>query len=510
MSAQIVNNKIIAKNTLLLYIRTAISMIITLYTSRVVLMALGVEDYGVRSAVGGMLAMGSVITGALANSISRYITYELGHGDFEKLKRIFTTAINIQLMIALTIFIIGETLGMWFLNTKMNIPDGRMIAANWVLQLTLLSFFVDLTQVPYSACIVGHEKMSVFAWFSIMDSILRLVIVYLLYISPFDKLISYCALGLTVSILMRMSQRIYCGRKFSECHYKLMFDRHLTKEMTGFAGWSFIVNTTWVFNNQGLTILINIFFGVAFNAARGIASTIEGIIKHFYSDFMTALSPQITKSYAAGQIDDMNHLICRGTRYSYYLMFVFSLPFMFEAYRVLYLWLGVVPDYTVIFFRLGVVASLVMVVGQTGLTACMATGRIKWYTIIIGIVSSFVFPLTWVAFKLGAPVEFAYIIYIVVYFIIDIIRLFIMRHLWNFPIILFLREAMMPVAKVTLLAIVIPLALYNYIPDSLIKSAIVFCVAFMSACCSVYYVGLTNGEKTFMMTKLKTIISKVF
>ena len=510
MSDKTINNKIIAKNTLMLYVRTAISMLIALYTSRIVLKVLGVEDYGVRSAVGGMLAMGNIITGALANSISRYITYELGHGDLEKLKRIFSTAINIQLIIAFTIFIIGESLGVWFLNTQMNIPEGRMIAANWVLQLSLLSLFVNLTQVPYTACIVGHEKMSVFAWFSIMDSILRLVIVYLLYISPFDKLISYCALGLAVSIFMRLSLRFYCSNIFPECDYRLLFDRQLTKEMTGFAGWSFIVNTTWIFNNQGLTILINIFFGVAFNAARGIAATIEGMIKSFYSDFMTALNPQITKSYAAGQIDDMNHLICRGTRYSYYLMFVFSLPFMFEAYWVLYLWLGIVPDYTVVFFRLGVIASLIMVIGQTGLTACMATGRIKWYTIIIGIVSSFVFPLTWVAFKLGTPVEFAYIIYIIVYLIIDIIRLFIMRNLWNFPIMLFIREAMVPVVEVTLLSIVIPLALFFYLPDSLIKSAFVFIVAFVSACCSVYYVGLTNSEKTFMITKLNSFMRKLF
>ena len=503
------NNKRLAKNTIILYVRTAISMFISLYTSRLVLQVLDINDYGVRSAIGGMLAMGSVITGALASSISRYITFELGHGDLKKLNRIFSTAINIQLMIALTIVIIGESVGVWFLNSQMNFPDGRLVAANWVLQFTLLSSFVDITQVPYTACIVGHEKMSVFAWFSIMDSILRLVIVFLLYISPFDKLISYCALGLAVSILMRMSQRLYCSRKFLECHYKLMYDRRLTKEMTRFAGWSFIVNTTWVFNNQGLSILINIFFGVAFNAARGIASTIEGIIKTFYSDFMTALNPQITKSYAAGELDDMNHLICRGTRYSYFLMFAFSLPFMFEAYTVLYLWLGVVPDYTVVFFRLGVVASLIMVLGQTGLTACMATGRIKWYTIIIGIISAFVFPLTWVAFKFGAPVEYAYIIYIVVYFIIDIVRLFIMRNLWKFPVMLFVRDAMIPVAKVTLLAIVVPFALYIYMPDSLIKSAIVFVVAFLSACCSIYYTGLTFGEKTFITTKMNNILSKI-
>ena len=370
-----VNNKRIAKNTLMLYGRTAFSLIISLFTSRVTLRVLGVDNYGINSAVAGVIAMFSVVSGSLSGSISRFITYELGHCDLDKLNRIFSTAINIQLLIGLIILLLGETVGVWFLNTQMNIPDGRMTAANWVLQCAIFSFFIGLTQTPYTACIIGHEKMSAFAWFSIADSVFRLIIVYMLYISPYDKLISLSVLGLIVSLGIRLAQRIYCVRNFQECHYHFKFDEKLVKEMTGFAGWSFLTHSAWIFNTQGINVLINIFFGVTFNAARGLAASIEGIVKKFCNDFMTAMKPQITKSYAAGEIDEMNKLICRGTRLAFFMMFFLSLPLIFEANAVLYLWLGMVPDYTVLFFRLSMVASLITILGHAGYTACMCPAR---------------------------------------------------------------------------------------------------------------------------------------
>ena len=502
-----VDNRRLAKNTMMLYARTAFSMLISLITSRVTLRTLGVINYGISDAVGGVIGMFSVVSGSLSGSISRFITYELGHGDKEKLNRIFSTAINIQLAIGFVIVLLGETLGVWFLNTQMNIPAERMTAANWVLQFSIWSFFIGLTQVPYGACIVAHEKMNVFAWFSIVDSCLRLVIVYLLYISPYDKLITLSLLGFVVSLGMRIAQRIYCARTFEECHYQFVFDKGLLKEMTGFAGWSFLTNTAWIFNTQGVNILINIFFGVTFNAARGVANQIQGFVTRFYGDFMTALSPQITKSYAAGELDEMNMLVCRGARFSYFLMFTLSLPFMFEAYQVLYLWLGLVPDYTVTFFRLSMIAALITLLGQTGFTACMATGRIKWYTIIITTVGCLVFPLTWIAFKMGLPVESTYIIYIVVYTLLDIIRLYIMRHLWGFPIMMYVRETFIPVVLVTVLAVAVPWTMYLEIPDSVLKSFAVMAASVICAGASVILVGLKKNERQMLTEKVKEVIS---
>lgn len=502
-----VDNRRLAKNTMMLYMRTAFSMLISLITSRVTLQVLGIENYGINDAVGATIGMFSVVSGSLSGSISRFITYELGHGDINKLKRIFSTSLNIQLAIGAVIILLGETLGVWFLNTQMNIPAERMTAANWVLQFAIWSFFIGLTQVPYGACIVAHEKMNVFAWFSIIDSVFRLVIVYLLYISPYDKLITLSLLGFVVSLGMRIAQRIYCARTFEECHYQFILDKGMLKEMTGFAGWSFLTNTAWIFNTQGVNLLINIFFGVTFNAARGVANSIQGFVTRFYGDFMTALNPQITKSYAAGELDEMNRLVCRGARFSYFLMFTLSLPFMFEAYQVLYLWLGLVPDYTVTFFRLSMIAALITLLGQTGFTACMATGRIKWYTIIITTVGCLVFPLTWIAFKMGLPVESTYIIYIVVYTLLDIIRLYIMRHLWGFPIMMYVRETFIPVVLVTVLAVIIPWAMYLEIPDSVLKSFAVMAASVICAGASVILVGLKKSERQMLTEKVKEVIS---
>lgn len=493
---------------MMLYGRTLFMLFISLFTSRVTLQALGVNNYGIQSAVGGVMAMFSIVSGSLSKSISRYITFELGHGDKDKLNRIFCTSLNIQLLIGFLIIILGETIGVWFLNTKMNIPADRMTAANWVLQFSIWSFFIGLTQVPYGACIVGHERMSVFAYFGILNAVLKLVIVYLLYISPFDKLISFAALGFIVSIGMRMAQRIYCIRHFDECHYRLIFDKELMKNMSGFAGWSFLTNTAWIFNTSGLNILINIFFGVSFNAARGLAGSIEGHIKKFYNDFMTAINPQITKSYAAGQLDDMHKLVCRGTRLSYLLMFTLTLPFMFEAYVVLYLWLGQVPDYTVLFFRLSAIAQLVTLLGQTGVTACMATGNIKWYTIIITSVGFLVFPLTWIAFKLGMPVESSYIIYIIIYALLDYIRLLIMKRLLDFPIMMYVRDTLIPVLKVTIISIILPLLLYNTLEPSILKSLFVIVISLLCASATSYYVGLNENERLFVISKANSFLHK--
>ncbi len=493
---------------MMLYGRTMFMLFISLFTSRVTLQALGVNNYGIQSAVGGVMAMFSIVSGSLSKSISRYITFELGHGDKDKLNRIFCTSLNIQLLIGFLIIIIGETIGVWFLNTKMNIPADRMTAANWVLQFSIWSFFIGLTQVPYGACIIGHERMSVFAYFGILNAVLKLVIVYLLYISPFDKLISFAALGFIVSIGMRMAQRIYCIRHFEECHYKLIFDKELMKDMSGFAGWSFLTNTAWIFNTSGLNILINIFFGVSFNAARGLAGSIEGHIKKFYGDFMTAINPQITKSYAAGQIDDMHRLVCRGTRLSYFLMFTLTLPFMFEAYAVLYLWLGQVPEYTVLFFRLSTIAQLVTLLGQTGVTACMATGNIKWYTIIITSVGFLVFPLTWIAFKLGMPVESSYIIYIIIYALLNYIRLLIMKRLLDFPIMMYVRDTLIPVLKVTIISIILPLLLYNTLEPSILKSLFIIVISLLCASATSYYVGLNENERLFVISKVNTLYHK--
>ncbi len=504
-----IDNSRIAKNTVVLYGRTLFTLFVSFFTSRIILQALGVDNFGINSAVGGVIGMFSVVSGSLSRSISRFITFELGRNDEDKLHRIFCTAMNIQLLIGFVILILGETIGVWFLNTQMNIPIERMTAANWVLQCAIFSFFIGLTQTPYGACIVGHEKMTAFAYFNIVDTILKLVIVYLLYISPYDKLITYSILGFVVSLGMRIAQRIYCKINFKECHYNIIFDKNLMKEMTGFAGWSFLNTTAWIFTTQGVNILINIFFGVSFNAARGIASQIEGVVKRFVGDFGTAIHPQITKGVASGEQERLYQLICRGAKFSYFLLFCFSLPFMYEAYYFIYLWLGVVPEHTVNFFRLSIIGTMITLLGQTGVTACMATGDIKKYTIIMGSMSALVFPFTWILYRLGAPVESTYFIFILVYSACDFIRLKFLKDMIGFPPIMWIKDVLGVVITSSLVALIIPTLLVLVLPKTILSSATIFFTSFISAVIFVYLLGLNKNEKEFAINMVVKIFHKV-
>lgn len=499
------NNRRIAKNTILLYIRSIIIICISLYTSRVVLNALGVEDYGIYNAVGGVVAMFSLISGSLSNAISRFITYELGKGDISRLKSVFSTSINIQICLAAVIFTLGLLVGGWFLNTHMNIPDGRMTAANWVLVCSLLMFCINLISIPYSACIIAHERMSAFAYVSIVDAVLRLLVCYLIVISPFDRLISYSVLLVAVALIIRLIYGIYCSRNFEECHYKSGHDRGLLKQMGGFAGWTFITNGCWMFNTQGVNILINIFFGVTLNAARGIATQVDGAIQQFVNNFTTAVNPQITKYYAAGQKNEMFTLVCRGARFSYFLLLIFALPVMMEAEYILELWLKTVPEHSVIFLRLSIIGSMVNMLGNTGYTACLATGDVKRYSILISLVGVLVFPLTWIAFRLGFPAESTYVIFIAVYIGVEAARLYMMKWLLGFPPMLFIKDVILRILVVTPVALAMPLAVVYLIPDgSFFRLVLTVFSSVLMTLASVYFLGLSRHERGVVLQKLKS------
>ena len=306
------NNKRIAKNTLLLYIRMLFLMVVSLYTSRVVLNALGVEDFGIYNVVGGVVAMFSMLSGSLSAAITRFITYELGTGNKENLKKIFSSSVTIQIGLAVLIALLAEAVGVWFLNVKMNIPDARMVAANWVFQFSILTFAINLISVPYNASIIAHERMSAFAYISILEAIGKLAIAFLITVSPMDRLIFYSLLMCAVALLVRLVYGYYCKKHFEECTYHFLWDKELLKRMFGFAGWNFIGASSAVLRDQGGNVVINLFCGPVVNAARGIASQVNTAVHGFVSNFMTALNPQITKSYASGNRDYMMTLIFQG------------------------------------------------------------------------------------------------------------------------------------------------------------------------------------------------------
>lgn len=510
MVDNVANNKRLAKNTILLYMRTLLTMLVALYTSRVILNSLGVTDYGIYSVVAGFVSMLTILSGSLSSSISRFITYELGKGDISHLRVLFTTSILIQISISGLVLIIGELLSGYVINSFLQIPTERIEASIWTYHCSLLVFVMNLIYVPYKASIIAHERMATFAYVGILDVLLKLAIALIISISPYDKLIIYSLLLLVQALLICAIYIAYCKRSFEECKLSKQIDQKTLKKMTSFAGWAFLTSGAAVLNTQGLNMLINVFFGVVLNAARGIAAQIESVVLKFVNDFTTAINPQIIKCYAEGNLSTMNTLICRGAKFSYFLLFFLSLPVMFEAYTLLHWWLGIVPDHTVNFFRLTMIASMLTVLGNTGVTACMASGNIKNYTIILTSIGLLVFPLTIIAYKFGLPAESCYVVYIFIYLIITVVRLFLMKRLIQFPVILYVNNVLIPVIKVTLMAVILPMSSYFFIPEGILRFFVTSGLCVISVLGSVLLLGLTHGERSaiFKQIKLKILCLK--
>lgn len=509
MADNLSSNKRIAKNTLLLYIRTILVMLVALYTSRIVLNVLGVDDYGIYNVVGGVVTMFSIISGALSTSISRYITFELGKGEKDTLRRVFSTSVIVQFCIAVVVFLLCEIIGVWFLSHKLVIPNGRIYAATFVLHCSLLAFVVNLVSVPYNATIVAHERMGAFAYISIVEVLLKLVIVYMLYISPYDKLITYAVLTVFVAVIVRLIYGIYCKRQFEECSGRVVYDKSIFRDMLGFASWNFISNGVYVFNTQGVNMLINVFFGVALNAARGIATQVESAVSTFVNNFTTAINPQITKSYAAGDVNRVHYLVCKGAKFSFLLLFVFSLPFLFETGFILKVWLKNVPNYAVLFTRLAFIQSMAGILGNTCYAACLATGKIKKYTVYVSLVAVLVFGFTFLSYELGLPVEIVYYIYVIDYIILLVVKLYQARRLIGLQPSLFLKEVIIRIMLVTCLAVIPPFVICFQVEPSVSRFFFSTVVGIMSSLVIIYGMGLTKGERLKVNKKIKLLLSRI-
>lgn len=504
------NNKRIAKNTLLLYVRMLFTMAVSLFTSRVILNTLGVEDYGINNVVGGIVTMFSVLSGSLSSSISRFITFELGKGNIERLKTIFSTGVNIQLGMSVLIIIIAEAVGIWFLNAKMNIPADRMVAANWVFQCAILTFVLNLLSVPYNAAIIAHEKMSAFAYISVVEVSLKLIIVYMLMISPFDRLETYAVLLLLVGAVIRFIYGYYCKRHFEECTYHFVFDKPVLKEMTGFAGWNFLGNGAYMLNTQGVNILMNLYFGVAVNAARGVATQVDAALKQFVNNFTTAVNPQITKSYAQGDLDYMHKLVCRSAKFSAFLMMFFTVPIILETNTILTIWLKTVPDYAVIFLQWIIISSFMdTVLANSLVTSMFATGKIKRYQIIVTTVGCLVFPLSWIAFKLGFEPQVGYILYFIIYTILLFVRLYLLKDMVKLPVMMYIREVLYKLVPVIVVGFAIPGILILTMDAGWLRLILVCLLSVLVTAASEYFIGLSNKEKDFVAEKIKLVIGKI-
>lgn len=443
MADSIQNNKRIAKNTLLLYIRMLFMMAVSLFTSRITLAALGITDYGIYNVIGGMVAMFSILSGSLSVAVSRFITMEVGNGNAEKLNAVFSTSVSIQAFMAFIICILAEVGGLWFLNNKMVIPPDRLVAAQWVLHLSIVTFMINLVSVPYNAIIIAHEKMSAFAYISIYEVVLKLLIVYLLYISTKDKLIVYAILLTFVAVSVRFIYGVYCKHNFPEARYKPHLDKRLLHAMFGFIGWAFWGNGVVVLKDQGTNILLNLFCGPAVNAARGLAMQVNNAVYSFVQNFMMAVNPQITKSYSVGNVSDMYSLIIRSAKYGFFILLLLLLPICANIDYVLNLWLVEVPEHTANFIVLILLYSLLDCYGHPLITGVLAEGSIKMYELALTVIYSLNVLTSYFLLKIGLQPEWVFIINIIFKLLVIVALLWHSYLKYSFPVKRFLRECVL-------------------------------------------------------------------
>lgn len=502
-------NKRIAKNTVLLYMRMLLLLAISLYTSRIVLNTLGVTDYGIYNVVGGVITILGFVTGSLGGATSRYITTALGKGDKHALLKLFSSILFIHYFAGAIIFVLSETVGLWFVLTQLNIPTGRMPAAMWVYQLSILAAIVNMISIPYNAVIIAHEKMSAFAYISLLDATLKLLIAFLLQISPTDKLILYSVLILLVQLLDRLLYYFYCQKHFEETRTKAKYNKELFREISAYAGWTITGELSVVGYTQGLNVLLNIFFNPAVNAARGIAVQIQGICSQFSTNFEMALNPQITKNYAQGNLERMHHLIIHGSKFSYYIFFFILLPLMLEAPFVLKIWLGEVPPYSVIFLRLTLVIGILFTLKNFIIVAVHATGTIKRFQIMETSMLLSIVPIAYIGLKYFhfAP-ESVFIVHIAVEIVTQLVRLMIVLPMIGMSMLVYMKKVVLPLVVVTIIAPVLPTVLYMYLGNAVVNFFVVCLAAVVSSCLTIYYIGCTGQERSFINAQLASVASK--
>lgn len=496
-------SKRVAKNTLILYIRLCVLMLISLFTTRVTLNALGVDDYGIYNVVGGLVTLFSLFSGSMTAATSRFISYSLGTGNQKDLGKVFSTTINIHALLALGLVVAIEIAGGWFLENKMIITPGRMDAAKWVLQCSIISFAIGIMFLPYNACIVAHEHMSAFAYMTIIDGISKLVLASAVYFYGGDKLILYSTLALLFSCIVQLLYRRYCKKHFQECRYKFVWDKSLNKKIFSFSGWNFIGAASGVLKDQGVNILINLFCGTAVNAARSIAMQVNSVVSQFVQNFMMALNPQITKSFAGGDRDYTMQLVFQGSRYSFYLLLLLSLPILMEADILLRTWLGIIPMHTISFVRLILIYNLIESLSYTMVTLMLANGKIRNYQLVVGGCQMLNFPLCYIFLYLGYSPEVTLIISIVVAVMCMILRLIMLKKMVAFPISSFIRKVLFNVCKVLVVAAILPTLLTLMMDDGWVRLLLGSFLCIVSVIVSVWFIGCTKTERGYLLQLLK-------
>ena len=483
-----------------------VTMAVSLYTSRVVLQVLGVSDYGLYNVIGGVVASFSMLSAALMVGTQRFLTYAMGEKDEEKLKRTFSIAFGLHVFFALIVLVLAETVGLWFVQTKMSIPDSRMIATLWVYQFSIIAFIINLVQVPFQSCLISHERMNMYAYMSIYDVVMKLLVIFVIIILPEDKLILYGAMILLVQISTVLIYNVYCRKNFSECTFKIQTDRRLTKEVLSYTGWNLFGGGLGFVTGQGINILFNIFCGTIVNAAQGITQSINTIINQFVTNFQTAVNPQIIKQFAAKEYNSLHRLVINNSRLAEYLYLFIAIPIFIEIEFILKIWLGEVPDITPIFVRIILIQSALSPIDYPVGMLIHASGKMKWPSIITVIPLYSIFVIAYFLLKRDYSPATVYAVSAAMFTWKNITNLYFANKYSGVPVCSILKESYLNVVIGFIPMFAIPYIVSLYIPDGWIQFLVVGTVSVLTSVAVVYSWGLSIGMREMVNSKIKSII----
>jgi O-antigen/teichoic acid export membrane protein len=496
------NNRRIAKNTLYLYFRMLLTMGVSLYTSRVVLNTLGIQDYGIYNVVGGVIGFFAFLSSSMTGASQRFFSFALGKGDKEQLENTFATTLIIYIFIIIIATVLLETLGLWFLYEKLKIPTERVFAARWTYQFSVIAFVVSILRIPFNSLIVAHEDMKIYAYVSIADAVAKLGMVFVLVFVSWDKLILYSILMCLIIIIFTVVYIVICRKKYEETKFRRYFDKRMFNEMFAFTGWSLFGSITVVLKNQAVTILLNQFFNPVIVAARAIADQINAQAGSFAGNFNTSLYPPIIKSYAAGEIKQMFRLIFKGSKITYFLMFVFTLPLVLEMPVVLKIWLKNPPEWAALFSQLTMITLLIDSVSFPLMTTARATGKVKLYELTLGSIFIVSFLVSWMVLYLGMPAYSVILVAIGTNIVMFFARLLMIRYLTHLSVKTYFKQVVFPMTMVTLCATAFSYLVKYLLPEGYIYSFIVIVVSVILVAISMYFIGLNKLERT----KVQSII----
>ena len=489
----------------MLYVRMILIMLVSLYTSRVILKALGVEDFGLYNVVGGVVVLFTFINNAMVTSTQRFLNFEIGRNDIEEAQKVFSASLNIHFLIAGIFLLLAETVGLWFLNQYIQIPDGRETAANWVYQFSVIVSILNIVRSPYNAAIIAHEHMSFYAYVSIIEVILKLAIVYMVYLFA-DRLIAYAFLMMLVTLIVLGAYYVFCRKKYQICKYRFEYDKKRYLSLASFSGWSLFGSLANMGASQGINIILNMFFGVAVNAAMGIANQVNAAVYQFVSSFQTAFNPQIIKSYAAGYRTYFISLIMNTSRYSFLLLFLLALPIYICCPEILSIWLGTVPEYAVEFCRLMLLFLLIDAVQGPLWVSAQATGKIKNYQILMSVLILLNLPITYVLLVFFKNPEIALIVRVAVNFITAVARVIYLNHLYDFPIWIYMKEVIFRCLLVLLVAYPVPHLVHKMMGMTIVDTIANILIDLVCAVSVIAIVGLRSKERILIVNKAKQML----